>query len=252
MNGSHKLTAEPLAQRLRLPGTSQAAALEALTSELRERRGRDLDVDAGEVRDWGSEGIGLLLSAVDAWAGDGRRLWFLNPSPEFIDALERFGIRRADPSPQPLPPDRSMPLKVLTIDDSRIIRDLLASVLASAGYDVLQARDGMHGLEVLGGGALPDVIVTDLDMPRLDGIGFIKAVRADPRLSALPIMLLTAQADAATKARAREVGATGWMAKPFDLGKLLAAVRGLTPERTIACDPLAGIPHDRRAKPAYS
>jgi two-component system chemotaxis response regulator CheY len=113
---------------------------------------------------------------------------------------------------------------VLTVDDSRTMRDMLLLTLSDAGYRVVQAEDGMHGLEVLAGES-PDVIVTDINMPRLDGFGFIEKVRHDAKYRALPILVLTTESDAEKKDRARRAGATGWIVKPFDPTKLVAAVR---------------------------
>ena len=119
-----------------------------------------------------------------------------------------------------------MPLTVLTVDDSRTMRDLLMAALTDAGFSVIQAEDGVHGLEVLGAQArAPDVIVTDINMPRMDGFGFIEAVRADGRRRATPILVLTTESDAEKKARARAAGATGWIVKPFQADKLVDAVR---------------------------
>ena len=116
-------------------------------------------------------------------------------------------------------------LTVLTVDDSRTMRGLLRSALEAAGFCVIQAEDGRHGLEVLESGSAPDVIVTDINMPRLDGFGFIEAVRADPERRFTPILVLTTESDAEKKARARSAGATGWIVKPFDPAKLADAVR---------------------------
>jgi two-component system chemotaxis response regulator CheY len=113
---------------------------------------------------------------------------------------------------------------VLTIDDSRTMRDMLKITLANAGYRVLQAEDGVHGLEVLAG-ETPDVIVTDINMPRMDGFGLIEGVRADKRHRAVPILVLTTESDADKKDRARRAGATGWIVKPFDPVKLVDAIR---------------------------
>jgi two-component system chemotaxis response regulator CheY len=117
-----------------------------------------------------------------------------------------------------------MSLTVLTVDDSRTIREMLRMALADAGFRVLQAEDGVHGLEVLTGEA-PDVIVTDINMPRLDGFGFIEEVRGNPRFRAVPILVLTTEGDAEKKNRARMAGATGWIVKPFMPAKLIDAIR---------------------------
>ena len=115
-----------------------------------------------------------------------------------------------------------MSQKVLIVDDSRTMRDMVRMVLVQADYEVVQAVDGVHGLEVLGQHT-PDVIITDINMPNLDGFGFIEAVRAEDR--ATPILVLTTESDDAKKQRARSAGASGWIVKPFDPDKLVGAVR---------------------------
>jgi two-component system chemotaxis response regulator CheY len=114
---------------------------------------------------------------------------------------------------------------ILTVDDSRTMRDMLKMALVDAGYRVTQGVDGMHGLEVLRGEETPHVIVTDINMPKLDGFGFIEAVRKDGRFRAIPILVLTTESDAEKKNRARQAGATGWIVKPFDPTKLVEAIR---------------------------
>jgi two-component system chemotaxis response regulator CheY len=113
---------------------------------------------------------------------------------------------------------------ILTIDDSWTMRDMLKFALANAGYTVIQAEDGVEGLEVLETHS-PDVVITDINMPRLDGFGVIERVRADPRRKGLPVLVLTTESAPEKKQRAREAGATGWIVKPFDPGKLVDVVR---------------------------
>lgn len=117
-----------------------------------------------------------------------------------------------------------MKKKVLTVDDSRTIRNMLLVTLNNAGFETVQAEDGVEGLEVLED-ANPDVIVTDINMPRMDGFGFIEGMRADPAYSGVPVLVLTTESDAAKKQRARDAGATGWIVKPFDPVRLVDAVR---------------------------
>ncbi|WP_158814575.1 response regulator [Methylocapsa sp. S129] len=114
---------------------------------------------------------------------------------------------------------------ILTVDDSRTMRDMLNLALVEAGYRVTQAVDGLQGLEMLCAAETPDVIVTDLNMPKLDGFGFIEAVRKDARFRAIPILVLTTESDGEKKNRARQAGATGWIVKPFDSLKLVEAIR---------------------------
>ncbi len=117
-----------------------------------------------------------------------------------------------------------MTMTILTVDDSRTMRDMLKLALSGAGFRVVQAEDGMHGLEVLQQ-ETPQVIITDINMPKLDGFGFIEGVRTTERYRAMPILVLTTESDAEKKTRARSAGATGWIVKPFDPVKLVDAVR---------------------------
>ena len=113
---------------------------------------------------------------------------------------------------------------VFTVDDSRMMREMLLMVLQGAGFNVVQAEDGVDGLEKLSG-ADPDVIITDINMPRMDGYGFIEGVRKDGRYRATPILVLSTESDSEKKARARDAGATGWIVKPFNAENLIGAIR---------------------------
>jgi two-component system chemotaxis response regulator CheY len=116
---------------------------------------------------------------------------------------------------------------ILTVDDSRTIRSMLSLALGKAGFTTIQAEDGIEGLEALEQ-CMPDVIVTDINMPRLDGFGFIDRVRRNDRYRAIPILVLTTESDAEKKERARRSGATGWIVKPFDPNKLIDAIDRVT------------------------
>lgn len=118
---------------------------------------------------------------------------------------------------------------VLTVDDSRTMRDMLRLALSSAGYEVVQADDGQHGVEVLAAHPGVEVIVTDINMPRMDGYQFIAEVRRDPSRASTPILVLTTESEPAKKQRAKDAGATGWIVKPFDPGKLTAAIARVAP-----------------------
>ncbi len=117
-----------------------------------------------------------------------------------------------------------MSTTILTVDDSRTMRDMLMLALSDAGYRVVQAEDGVHGLEVLRN-EMPQVVITDINMPRMDGFGFIENVRKSDKHRAVPILVLTTESDAEKKDRARKAGATGWIVKPFDPVKLVNAIR---------------------------
>lgn len=117
-----------------------------------------------------------------------------------------------------------MSMQVLAVDDSRTMRDMLRLALNAAGIEAHLAEDGIHGLEVLEQIDRPDAIITDINMPRMDGFGFIEAVRKQEDFRAIPILVLSTESADALKSRAREGGATGWIVKPFDPVKLVKAL----------------------------
>ena len=121
----------------------------------------------------------------------------------------------------------SVSLSILAVDDSRTMREMLSMALTGAGMAVV-TEDGLHGLEVLEEGAIPDAIISDINMPRLDGFGFIEAVRRIDRLRAVPILVLTTESAPELMARARNAGATGWIIKPFDPVKLVRSIQMVT------------------------
>lgn len=120
-----------------------------------------------------------------------------------------------------------MSLTILAVDDSRTMRDMIRMCLVPAGFNVHLAEDGVDGIEVLGG-IDPDAIITDINMPRMDGFGFIDAVRAQEEHRATPILVLTTESAPELKQRARTAGATGWIVKPFDPQKLVKALTMVT------------------------
>lgn len=120
-----------------------------------------------------------------------------------------------------------MSIKVLAVDDSRTMRDMVRHALVTAGMEVVVAEDGQHGLEVLAE-SNPDLIITDINMPRMDGFGFIQAVRAGTLAPSIPILVLTTESAPELKEKAKHAGATGWIVKPFDREKLVAAIRKVT------------------------
>jgi two-component system chemotaxis response regulator CheY len=118
---------------------------------------------------------------------------------------------------------RTVTKTILTVDDSPSMRMLLRVALTDLGYTVIEAEDGVHALETLDG-AEPDLLITDINMPRMDGFGLIAEVRGQGRRS-LPILVLTTESSDEKKQRARDAGATGWIVKPFHPEKLAAAIR---------------------------
>ncbi|WP_339639972.1 response regulator [Jannaschia helgolandensis] len=120
-------------------------------------------------------------------------------------------------------------MRVLAIDDSRTIRDMVRLTLEREGIETTLAEDGLHGIEVLDGlEKRPDAILTDVNMPRLDGFGFIERIRKQEKYSGIPILVLTTENARELKLRARAAGATGWIVKPFDPARLVGALRTVT------------------------
>lgn len=119
-----------------------------------------------------------------------------------------------------------MPKAVLIIDDSESIRELVALTLASEGFIVKKAIDGLDALHCLTSYDL-QLIITDLHMPNMDGIQLIEEIRKNDRYSTIPLLLLTTELSATKKEEARKAGATGWIVKPFNQQKLLEIVKRL-------------------------
>ncbi len=112
---------------------------------------------------------------------------------------------------------------ILIVDDSESIREVVSFTLKNEGYEVLIGVDGKDALKFFDGRHI-DLIITDLHMPELDGIGLIKEVRKMEAYQRLPILFLTTESQAAKKMEAKEAGATGWIIKPFVPAKLIAAI----------------------------
>lgn len=113
---------------------------------------------------------------------------------------------------------------ILTVDDSASMRMLLKVSLTAQGYMIEGAEDGVAGLSRMQE-VKPDLLITDINMPHMDGFELIEAVRALPQFRGTPILVLSTEFSEEKKARAREAGATGWITKPFDADKLGAAIR---------------------------
>lgn len=112
---------------------------------------------------------------------------------------------------------------VLTVDDSATMRQLMNFTLTRAGYEVVEASDGKEALEVLARHS-PVLVITDQNMPNMDGLTFIEHLRAMPNHRFVPALVLTTEASPELKQRGKSVGATGWLVKPFNPEKLLEVV----------------------------
>lgn len=117
-----------------------------------------------------------------------------------------------------------MSASILTVDDSASIRLTTRVALSTAGYQVTEAVDGLDGISKLNAGQF-DLIVTDLNMPRMDGLTMIRELRKMPAHMGVPVIFLTTESDNELKQQAKAAGATGWLTKPFDPESLVKIVR---------------------------
>jgi two-component system chemotaxis response regulator CheY len=245
---------------LKLPEILDLTAAEGFLETVRQHAtAKTLCMDASEVRTLTLPCAQIVLAA----ARSHEAMSITNPSAAFISTFEDLGIDwmqdlKVSDGPSPMPdsieedaaPDKEtseadtgaeqpelhqisespMSKRILTIDDSKTMRDMLMLTLVEAGFDVTQAVDGQDGLDVLEGMASkPDVIITDINMPRMDGYEVIRNLRKNPAHKSTPILVLTTESEADKKNLAREAGATGWMVKPFDPERLVATVRKVAP-----------------------
>ncbi len=116
-----------------------------------------------------------------------------------------------------------MSKKVLTVDDSKTMRDMVSFTLKSVGFEVIEAEDGKDALAKLGDGKV-DVVITDLNMPNMDGFELIRNLRARSTHKFTPILMLTTEGDDTKKQEGKNAGATGWIVKPFNPEKLVQVV----------------------------
>ena len=116
--------------------------------------------------------------------------------------------------------------RILTVDDSSSVRQMVNFTLQKAGYNVSEAVDGKDGLDKITREKF-DLIITDLNMPNVDGIQLIASVRKLPRYAFVPILMLSTESQAEKKDAGRKAGATGWIVKPFNADQLVAVVQKL-------------------------
>ena len=246
-----------------LPETLDIAASEGFLEQLRSDVAGDgpLRLDASAVKTLTLPCVQIIIAAIRS----GNDITIRDPSAAFAAAFEDFGLdwmqyldrgasteqgaNESDDSSDSAGPEAAddasapsneaefqtisenvMSKRILTIDDSKTMRDMLMLTLVEAGFDVVQAVDGQDGLDVLGKEKEQiDVIITDINMPRMDGYEVIRNLRRDPAHKSTPILVLTTESDTDKKNLAREAGATGWMVKPFDPDRLVATVRKVAP-----------------------
>jgi two-component system, chemotaxis family, chemotaxis protein CheY len=116
-----------------------------------------------------------------------------------------------------------MARSALAVDDSKTMREMVSLTLRGAGFDVVEAEDGRQALNMLDRLKV-DLIITDLNMPHMNGLELIRRLRQEPGYRATPILMLTTESSPEQKQEGRKAGATGWVVKPFDPAKLLKAI----------------------------
>ena len=117
---------------------------------------------------------------------------------------------------------------ILVVDDSPSMREMIAFTLKRAGYTIVQSGDGQEALAKLSGERVA-LIITDLNMPVMDGMTFIKEARVNPQLKFTPILMLTTESQEEKKQEGKAAGATGWIVKPFDPQQLLSTIAKVLP-----------------------
>jgi two-component system chemotaxis response regulator CheY len=226
-----------------LPAVVDLAAADRLVATLRETvaASQSCRIDASQVERLMLPGIQVILAAIRA----SDKVQVVDPSAPFRSAFDDAAlawVRDNETQPVPAGAPSSQPgaesaartdappaaKRILTIDDSKTMRDMLRLTLVDAGYEVIQAVDGQHGLDVLTKERV-DVVITDINMPKLDGYGVIRHLRADAGYDDTPILVLSTENDQKTKDIGREAGATGWLVKPFDPDQLVEIVRQVSP-----------------------
>jgi two-component system chemotaxis response regulator CheY len=228
-------------KEIKIPLSPVAAAesLDRLIRLLREHQHAEavLKLDASRIRELDFERLQLLLSAVV----ENPSVKIVGMPDQIYSAIESLGLlsqfkgaiepagtmpdlpAHSDVIVQQQPEPGEIMKRILTIDDSKTMRDMLMITLVDAGYDVLQAVDGEDGLDVLSREQV-DLVITDINMPKMDGYEVIRRVRANPAYQKLPVLVLTTEGEVDKRAIAKEAGATGWMVKPFDPERLIQTV----------------------------
>lgn len=225
--------------RFKLGAVLDLTAAEGLLDTMRNRllAGSRLTIDASAVETLTLPCIQILLAALRSDA----QVSIARPSAGFLAAFRDLGLSCDEaiatdaavgpleelseaPAPSLQPEeDAAVAKRILTIDDSKTIRDMLRLTLFDAGFEVLQAVDGVDGIDVLGKNEV-DIVITDINMPKMDGYGVIRHMRAQPEHKSTPILVLTTESELEKRNVAREAGATGWMVKPFDPEQLVATI----------------------------
>jgi two-component system chemotaxis response regulator CheY len=125
-----------------------------------------------------------------------------------------------------------MSTRILIVEDSRVVRRMVREALTTDGYELTESEDGRQGLEQVDAVA-PDLVITDVNMPYMDGIALTRAIRARPACRFTPVLILTTESGEEMKRAGRAAGATGWIVKPFDPGALRDVVARVLRARVV-------------------
>ena len=139
------------------------------------------------------------------------------PSKVFVNEIPT-------PSPKPV---RSSELTVLIVDDSMLMRQTISKVVEKAGWAAMTAKDGREGLKLLQSGQMPDVVITDLEMPNMDGFGLIQALKGNPQLSSIPVVMVTSRTERIYRDKALTLGASKFLTKPVEGAELKSIIHHL-------------------------
>ncbi len=121
-----------------------------------------------------------------------------------------------------------MAKKILIVDDSRTVRQQVGFTLSKEGFELIEAEDGKDGIEKLKANKDIGMILSDVNMPRMDGLTMVEEIRKMEEFKSLPIIMLTTESSGDKVDRAKKVGASGWLVKPFNPEQLVGAVKKLT------------------------
>jgi len=235
--------------RLQLPPVLDLAAAESFLDMMRDAAAvPDVRLDASGVEVLTFPCIQIILSALRTHSS----MTIENPSAAFVGAFRDLALEWKEGGEQqdasgngadttvsaaseatPAATDArngetNMAKRILTIDDSKTIRDMLNLTLSEAGYEVLQAVDGEDGIDMLAKERV-DLVITDINMPKMDGYGVIRHMRDKAEHKCTPVLVLTTESEAEKRNMARDAGATGWMVKPFDPERLIATINKVSP-----------------------
>jgi two-component system chemotaxis response regulator CheY len=231
---------------LKLPASLDLAAAQDLLAVLKAKTAdaKPIWLDASGVEAIALPCIQVVLAAINLRGA----ISVLKPSVAFVSGFTDLGLAwdhqpaelpaesaaAASEPPQGEAPDIAQASgiavnkRILTIDDSKTMRDMLMLTLSDQGFDVLQAVDGRDGINVLAKEDV-DVVITDINMPVMDGYEVIEHIRNDRNYDSTPILVLTTESDKEKKERARGLGATGFIVKPFNPASLVDVIRKVSP-----------------------